>query len=314
MIACRPFAVITAAAALLLSAGCGGNNAVTGDETSDPLYQQAQSLKKQDRNGEALAAFIKVIDRRGENGAPESHLEAGALYLTWAKDPVEAYHHFQKYLTLQPTGPRADMVRGQRDAAKRELARVLLAPPGDPLAIGTDRNEVDQLRRRVQELEAELQMLHGASATPVLNGPPVISLGGDEPAPAPPIQPIVEPTPSAPPRNSGATSGGGSGLVRGLSAPPRTVPSTPAPGAVRNTVANDRGTANPTRPPTTPQRPAAPTGRTHTVAQKDSLWSIARQYYRGETTNAKVNGIYEANRDVMKSPGDLRAGMVLRIP
>jgi nucleoid-associated protein YgaU len=31
-------------------------------------------------------------------------------------------------------------------------------------------------------------------------------------------------------------------------------------------------------------------------------------------TQARVTAIYEANRDVMHSPNDLRPGMVLRIP
>ncbi len=179
-----PFAVL-AAAALLLGAGCGGNgSAVTADETLDPLYQQAQDLKRQGRNNEALVDYLKVIDRHGESGAPESHLEAAALYMTAAKDPVEAYHHFRKYLELQPTGPRADMVRGQLLAAKRDIARMLLAPPSDQMVQLQQNDDLEQLRRRVQELEAENQTLRGGGAVAVAaRTPPLISLPDDRSAP-----------------------------------------------------------------------------------------------------------------------------------
>ena len=55
-------------------------------------------------------------------------------------------------------------------------------------------------------------------------------------------------------------------------------------------------------------------GRTHTIAPRESLWSIARKYYGDGVGAAKVNAIYEANRDVMRSPTDLKVGSTLRIP
>jgi nucleoid-associated protein YgaU len=47
---------------------------------------------------------------------------------------------------------------------------------------------------------------------------------------------------------------------------------------------------------------------------KDSLWSIARQYY-GAATHANVQAILEANPDLLSGPdAKLRVGMVLKIP
>lgn len=320
----RSFVVLATLAALLLGAGCGGNGStLTGDETNDALYQQAQDLEKQGRNAEALNAYLKEIDRRGESGAPESHLQAGALYLNWSHNPFEAYHHFSKYLELQPTGPRASMVRGQREAAMREMLRFLKVP-SDAQGVALDHNdEVEQLKRQIEELKAENQTLRGASSTPVVR-PPMIALPEENAAAAVAAsdETLVTPVQSPPPatadspfargfggssRNTapGSAAGGAAARAPVVNAPPRS--NSPA----------ERVVTTPTRPGT-PQRPTASSStsahRTHTVAPGEkSLWGIARQYY-GSVNQARVSAIYDANRDVMRSPNDLRAGMVLRIP
>src|SRR5688572_26681226 len=51
--------------------------------------------------------------------------------------------------------------------------------------------------------------------------------------------------------------------------------------------------------------------RTHVVAQGDTLFSLAEKYYRNK---GRFVDIYEANRDVLSSPDQLRAGMELTIP
>ena len=51
--------------------------------------------------------------------------------------------------------------------------------------------------------------------------------------------------------------------------------------------------------------------RTHTVAQGDTLGAIAKKYLGSIT---KADAIYQANRDLLKSPDALKPGQVLRIP
>ncbi len=325
MIVRYTFVSVLVVAALMLCAGCSGNgNTVTADETTDPVYQQAQELSRQGRNGEALSAYLKVIDRRGEAGAPESHLEAGNLYLNWAKDPFEAYHHFGKYLESHPNGPRSDMVRGQREAAKREAAKILNAPMGDQGLQLQQNEEIDTLRHRVQELTAEVQTLRGGgSAGPVMRAPPVIAVpedrqpGESADVPVASVEPstsgessFVRPFSSAPANNTSANTG--------RPAPAPSTSNRTSAVASRPVTAPERTAVTPTRPGTL-QRPTAPAaaggGRRHTVSPTDkSLWGIARRYYGSNPTAAQVQAIYEANRDVMRSNGDLRAGMVLRIP
>src|SRR5688572_33001454 len=132
----RTFSVVIALLAVLAGGGCGDRDgAPLPAETDEPFYVQGKQLMRQGRNPEALTSFLKVIDRRGERGAAESHLEAGTIYLKHTKDPVEAYHHFRKYLDLQPNSKEAAGVRGMVEAAKREVARTLAARPLDDQAV-----------------------------------------------------------------------------------------------------------------------------------------------------------------------------------
>jgi nucleoid-associated protein YgaU len=58
-------------------------------------------------------------------------------------------------------------------------------------------------------------------------------------------------------------------------------------------------------------KPVASAARTHTVVKGDTLGAIAKKYF-GSTKRA--TDLYEANRDVLKSPDSLKVGQVLRIP
>lgn len=300
--------ILMAGAALLAGAGCSGRGgAAAPDETTDSVFRKAHTLKLQGRNGEAVLAYEQVIERRGESGAPESHLEAGNLYLRQLKDPIRAYHHFGRYLDLQPASPRAGMVKDQRDAAQREAARILLAPQGYA-AGGMDRQEVERLKDRIQELEAEIRMLQGVSSTPVMKAPPMIAIAAD--APEPTVAPPIIPFPNAPAEQSEPATASGSTftLPSGPVAQVESQPRRPLPQAAP---VQERPT--PQRPPTTPAATTT-SGRRHTVAPGQSLWQIGRIYYRDANSTAKVRGIFEANRDQMRNEQDLKAGMVLRIP
>jgi nucleoid-associated protein YgaU len=54
-----------------------------------------------------------------------------------------------------------------------------------------------------------------------------------------------------------------------------------------------------------------PAARRHTVRSGDTLYSIARQYYRDE---ARFVDIYRANREALRTPAPLAPGTVLLIP
>ncbi|HEY8932096.1 MAG TPA: LysM peptidoglycan-binding domain-containing protein [Rariglobus sp.] len=293
---------LCALATLLFVAGCGRYDASPFTaEIDEPNYRRGKDLLRQGRNQEALASFLKVVEKRGDD-APESHLEAGILYQQHIKDPIAAIYHYRKFRELKRNSPQSDLVRQRIDAATREFARTL---PAQPLENQMERldllEKIDQLQRENAQLKDQLIGVRTqAINTPRSTGssvPPASSVdagepmtpqavdAGDspiaaapEPTPAPVvITPVPVPTPS----------------VSGINRPP--APSTPAPSA-----------------PTAPVAPSVP-GRRYVVQKGDTLFAIAKRHY-GTANNARVQGILNANRAVLPNAAALHPGMTLVIP
>lgn len=278
---------LAAAVLGLALAGCGERDrAQLPAETDDPFYVQAKQLQKQSRNTEALNAFLKVIDRRGENLSPESHLEVGLICLHHTKDPLAAVYHLRRYLKVHPNSKQAPYVLGQIEAARREFAATL---PGRPLddqsvRLGLD-EEVRRLRRENEELRAEVAVLRGGGAAPAPRSSRMISLPPEMQArsavTAPPVAAVVD----------------AAGAPVAVPPPERPIIERAPP---------------PVRPsPVVPSAPApkSAAGRSYTVAPKDTLFSIARRH------NVSVSDLLAANRSQLPSASTpLRVGMTLRIP
>lgn len=289
MLVRRPLLACVALLAACWGAGCSDRDgSPLPPEIEDPYYVQGKQLQKQGRHAEALNAFLKVIDRRGESPSPESHLEAGLLCLYQTKDFPAAYYHLRRYYRAQPNSKEAPLVLGKIEEAKREFARTL---PGRPLEDQSVRmamdEEVGKLRRENDELRAELAVLRGGGAVPVPRAPRLISLPPEFAAVpasvAPPVAPVA--------------------VMPG--------PATPAPGGPGPDVASIIQRAP---PPVSPSpRPAAPAARaaarTHTVAPKDTLYSLSRRY------QVKMEDIVAANPAALpRANSPLKIGTVLRIP
>lgn len=267
--------------------GCGNNDRFTyATEADEPNYREGQSLLKAGRRQEALTAFLKVIDKRRDD-APESHLEVGLLYVQHINDPLSAIYHFRKYLAQRPNSPQAPLVRQRIDAAIREFARTIPAQPLESQAARVDL--IATLDRLKQENEALKQQLAEARS---IRGNPL------------PLDPVAAPAQGiarAPVGDSLSFSLDAEPTVRTRPAPvtpPRVVPSAPVP--------VQKGTT-----PSLKQTPAQPSGRTHVVRPGDTLSKLAQQYY---SNRSRWRDIYAANRGVMKSEGDLKVGMQLKIP
>jgi LysM repeat protein len=276
--------------AALWLGGCTDSERVrTAAEVDEPAYREGQSLLKTGRRQEALSAFLKVIDLRG-NDAPESHLEIGLLYAQHINDPLSAIYHFKKYLALRPNSPQAPLVRQRIDAATREFARTL---PAQPLENQLQRVDlVAALDKLKQENEALKQELADVKA-----GRNPVAVSGLDSSPA------ATDTAAAP------------GLSFNVDTIP-TVRTRPQPSTTRTTApaATPTRAAPATPKPSTPAAPAAQTvagNRRHTVQPGDTLFKIAQQYYGNRS---RWRDIYAANRGVMKSETDLKAGTQLKIP
>jgi len=140
---------------LLLSGGCRPAGVEVVSETDEKQYQLAQDFKNQGRIEEALSAFLRVIDARRD--APESHLEAGYIYLRTMRDPVRAIYHFDRYLQFKPQSPQASQVRQLIETAQKEFARQLPAQPYEGELDRLDLMElVKSLKRENETLKREL--------------------------------------------------------------------------------------------------------------------------------------------------------------
>jgi tetratricopeptide (TPR) repeat protein len=260
---------------LFLAAGCERSDRPTlGVETVDPQYRRGQQLLKQGHNQDALGAFLKVIEKRGDD-APESHLEAGLLYQQYFKDPITAIYHFNKYVELQPNSRQADLVRQRKDAALREFARSL---PAQPLESQAARLE---LMSRIDELQKENLQLKDEIAT--------LRQGG-----------------TGPTGHRGATAPAETTSPPGTTRTPLFNPTFAGPAVA---VARPAPTARP--PATTAANSPATSNRRHVVAQGETLYKIAQRYYG---SGSQWPQILEANRDVLKNENAVRPGMELRIP
>lgn len=238
----RSFAVIFACLFLL---SCGTGNRPVFEETDEPEYLRGKKFLRQGEEDQALLAFLRVIDNRTDS--PESHLEAGLLYLNEMNQPVLAIYHFMKFLELRPEAIQAPEVESLIDTAKKEFARTL---PGRPFRSGIEqtdllevvereRNENNRLKSRIARLERENQELRSRLSE-------------------------ISSTPSR---------------------------------SRTGTVAESR--------------PAGTEPAVYEVRPGDTLSSIARSVLG---SSARWEEIFQANRDLLRSPNDLRVGQELRIP
>jgi tetratricopeptide (TPR) repeat protein len=279
-------------------AGCTDDSRQSyATETDEPFYRQAEQMKRANRQQEALSAYLRVIEKRGDD-APESHLEAGLLYLHHIRDPIAAIYHFRKFLSLRPNSAQAPLVRQRIDAAIRDFARTLPAQPVETQLQRVDliaamdklKLENDLLKQQL----AEAQAGRGLTAAPAANE----------------AEPAAE-APSGPaPRNAAERRGGSTGDGT-FALNTDNVPT------VRTRPARNEPAARPTPPttqaatPATKQAPVPANARRHTVRAGDTLYSLAQRYYGNRS---RWREIYQANRGVMKSESDMKIGMQLVIP
>lgn len=267
--------LLVALASLFWATGCVPRDSkVFTPEVEDRDYRRGKELLRQDRNQEALAAFLKVIADRGE-GAPESHLEAAILYQKHIKDPIAAIYHYRKFRELKPNSQQADLVRQQIEAATREFARTLPAQPLENQAIRSDvYDTLDKLQRENLLLKEQVAEARQALLDATRNTGGTIAVIEPAQSALVPVQPVPVETPQPP--------------VVIAPRPTQVVAPTPAPTPV-----------------------LSGNFRRHTVVKGDTLYNLSLRYYG---SGSRWREIFAANRDVMPDEKSISIGMVLKIP
>jgi tetratricopeptide (TPR) repeat protein len=104
-----------AVACALLGAGC------------DRLFDKGarngiQYAEQKARSGDFAAAVL--LYERALDGSPRSaeiHFRLGLLYADKLQSPVDALHHFGRYLALAPSGPRAKEAQTYKEEGERKI-------------------------------------------------------------------------------------------------------------------------------------------------------------------------------------------------
>ncbi|MDQ8183386.1 LysM peptidoglycan-binding domain-containing protein [Pelagicoccus sp. SDUM812005] len=150
-------------AGFLFLAGCAQQGSLEVlNEDEDPIFRRARDLYARGMENEALENFLKLIQRRNGN-APESHLDAGNIYLKHLRDPVSAIYHFKHYEALlkrsdrEDAGERIELVQERIKAAKKEFAMTFDAKVyKDPLERLKLLDTIEALRSENELLKRQL--------------------------------------------------------------------------------------------------------------------------------------------------------------
>lgn len=92
----------------------------------------------------------------GSSGSADIHYKLGLLYDDKMSDPLDAVHHFKRYLALAPSGPRALDVKA---FIKRDEVALLTSLSGDSIVTRAEaarlRNENLALRKDLEDQRAK---------------------------------------------------------------------------------------------------------------------------------------------------------------
>ena len=144
----------------LLSGGC--------DRMITPRH--AQQLKDAEAKAAAgdFARAISLYESALEDrpGDAEVHYKLALLYDDKMNDPLNALHHFKRYLFIAPSGARANDVKG---FVKRDEVALLTSLSGDTLI---SRAEATRLRNENLSLRKDLDEARGRSHIPAIEQSP----------------------------------------------------------------------------------------------------------------------------------------------
>ena len=148
---------------LFLCAGC--DRMITPKHT-----QQLKDAETKAASGDfarAISLYESALEDRPTDA--EVHYKLALLYDDKMNDPLNALHHFKRYLAIAPSDARANEVKG---FVKRDEVALLTSLSGDAIISRTEatrlRNENLTLRKELDEARGRSRIVTGEqAATPV---------------------------------------------------------------------------------------------------------------------------------------------------
>lgn len=135
----------------LALAGAGCNRMIT--PRSAQVIKDAESKTADGNFLRAITLYESALD--DTPAAADIHYRLALLYDDKMGDPLNALHHFKRYLTLAPSGPRANEVK---NFMKKDELEVATSLSGDSVVSRAEatrlRNENLTLRKELEELRA----------------------------------------------------------------------------------------------------------------------------------------------------------------
>jgi LysM repeat protein len=114
------------------------------------LIKDADARSSEGNFLQAIDLYEKALD--GSSRSADIHYRLGLLYDDKLNDPLHALHHFKRYLTLAPNGPRAADVQ---NFMKRDELALVTSLSGDSVMSRAEgvrlRNENLSLRKEIEE-------------------------------------------------------------------------------------------------------------------------------------------------------------------
>lgn len=148
----KQLALIPLCAALLCFSACDGDSAAERErrERSDTLFAEAMSAESRGDVAGAETLYRQLLSRDATMAS--AHLNLAILLHDVKKDYIEAIHHYQAYLDLQPTSEKAGIVKERIVAARGLLAAQLASE-----IIARDHRDLtaerEELRAQIAALE-----------------------------------------------------------------------------------------------------------------------------------------------------------------
>jgi tetratricopeptide (TPR) repeat protein len=135
------------------------------------LGKDADAKVAEGSYAEAINLYEAALD--GTPGSAEVHYKLALIYDDKMNDPLNALHHFKRFLALEPTGKRAQEVKG---FMKRDELTLLTSLTGDSMVPRSElvrlNNENLSLRKQIGEGWAKEKAMNAADKAARVKHPP----------------------------------------------------------------------------------------------------------------------------------------------